>query len=316
MNFDEHDQDNQAQTQEQLLPQSWQTMPSVMDQSVNHVMPADDGGFWETRWVQRKSEYGIIYVSSHTGCNLSCRFCHLTATGQVKMTPATPTDYLSQAKQSLQTYLDRVNNGMTPAKYLHVNFMARGEALANKYLVETPEDVFNPIGNLIAEHNLDTRFLISSILPKDFNYDLSKVLSDRRSFLYYSLYSMKPEFRKRWLPKSSNPLDALDMIQDYQKNGGNKVTLHWALIEGQNDSMADAELIADAVVQRNLNVKFNLVRYNPHDHRQGAESNEDVIANYFKNLTEALKISASGESKIIPRVGKDVFASCGMFIEK
>ena len=100
---------------------SWTTLSSCQAASVNHTLATPDGGHWESRYVQRVDDCFICYLSSHTGCAYSCRFCHLTATGQTMMAPATLEDYLAQTDRVLDTYRLRRNNGLPEARYMHMN---------------------------------------------------------------------------------------------------------------------------------------------------------------------------------------------------
>lgn len=278
---------------------------SQEDASVNWVTPNPDGGAFEARYVRREDDYFITYLSSHTGCKKACRFCHLTATRQVMMTPATGQDYLKQASDVMGHYLTQ-----NKAARVNYNFMARGEPLANPNVIEAWSSVYEPLRDLAGENGLISKFNISTIMPEDL--DLHSVFGDTGAQLYYSLYSMNPEFRKRWLPKAIDPLLALRRLADWQQTSGQLVALHWAFIAGQNDSEETIVDIIKAVKDVGLETKFNLVRYNPFSKRQGFESSEETIQRNFDMLNQAFGNPAS---RIVPRVGFDVKASCGMFVE-
>lgn len=290
---------------------SWTTLASCQDASVNHTLATPDGGHWESRYVQRTDDYFICYLSSHTGCAYSCRFCHLTATRQTMMAPASMDDYLAQADRVLDTYRQRRDGGLPAAQRMHFNFMARGEALANPTLLERSDELFERLGEKADAVGLPARFLVSTILPRDFDGDLSRILADERALPYYSLYSVNPAFRKRWLPKAMPAADALARLARFQQDTGRKVVLHWAFIQGENDSLVDVDATLDAVDEAGLKAKFNLVRYNPHDGRHGQEPDEAHLQVLFDRI--ASRLGQPG-SRIVPRVGYDVKASCGMFI--
>lgn len=290
-------------------------LPSQEDASVNFVAPCADGGFFESRLVQRTTEKPICYLSSHSGCAYSCRFCHLTATGQVMMTPATLADYLAQARPVIAEYARRRAEGMAAGERMNFNFMARGEPLANPVVLNEAGALCERLGEMAEKVGLEARFKISSILPRDFVGDLRQILTDARSQFYYSLYGLDPVFRKRWLPKAMDPMRALDLIADWQTGDARSIVLHWAFIQGQNDRLEVVDQILDAVEARGIRARFNLVRYNPHDERHGQEPNMQTLDMLFEHIRTRLDTSGPGGSKIIPRVGKDVSASCGMFVE-
>jgi 23S rRNA (adenine2503-C2)-methyltransferase len=278
---------------------------SEEDASVNWVTPTEDKGAFEARYVRRTPEYFIAYLSSHTGCNKACRFCHLTATRQTMMTPASPSDYESQAESVMQWY-----DTQDTANRVNFNFMARGEPLANPHVNGAWLSVYEPLKQLAEQRGLDAKFNISTIMPEDF--DLYKMFGDTGAQLYYSLYSFDPEFRKRWLPKAIAPNIALDRLAEWQQKSGQLVTLHWAFIKGANDGLANLDRIAREVQSRGLEVKFNLVRYNPYSERQGEEPDEQTLQQLFDFFQHQLKHPSS---RIVPRVGFDVKASCGMFVQ-
>lgn len=289
----------------------WKILKSHEDASVNFIKETSDDGFFEARFVQREPHYFIVYLSSHSGCNKSCRFCHLTATKQTMMTPATLEDYLEQAEQVLSYYASR--NTERTEQIVNFNFMARGEPLANPVVLYNSKELFDRLGAKAEALGLRPQFMISSIIPEDFNVDLTNIFSDERANLYYSLYSTQEKFRKRWLPKAKDYGLALDMIADFQSKTGREIALHWAFIAEQNDSIEELNKTMENVKSRGIKAKFNLVRYNPHSDRYGYEPEEQHIITLFNVVQSYLP---NPKSRIVPRVGHDVKASCGMFVSK
>lgn len=291
---------------------NWNKLISNEDKSVNFTKKIEDGGFLEARFVQRVPEYFIAYLSSHSGCNKSCRFCHLTATKQTMMTSSTFNDYLEQADQVLNYYKEKTNLDNKTEKIINFNFMSRGEPLANPVILYDSKKLFDNLHDKVRELNLKPQFMLSSIIPEDFDLDLSDIFSDPRATLYYSLYSTEEKFRKRWLPKAMNCFKALDKIAEFQSKTGREIALHWAFIEGNNDNIEQLHKTMISVKERGIKARFNLVRYNPYNERYGVEPSEIEIQNLFNIVQSYIPES---NSRIVPRVGKDVKASCGMFIE-
>ena len=198
-----------------------QTLPSNEDQSVNFVFD----NMMEARYVRRVDDYFICYLSSHTGCNKSCRFCHLTQTGQVDMIDATIDNYIEQAKHVLE-YYDTLNK---PAKKVNFNFMSRGEVLANKIFLNHANEILEALHTMAEQRGLDSNFNISTIMPNEVaDVNLSNLISNKYNHMfYYSLYSINPDFRKRWIPKSLPVDEALSKLKDWQQETGRTLALHW-----------------------------------------------------------------------------------------
>ena len=296
-------------------------LQSTVDASINHVIQTQDGGFWESRWVQRDPSYGIIYVSSQSGCDQSCRFCHLTATRQTQTTQATVEDFVLQARrvlESVQALVEQDAGWVKPEK-IHINFMARGEPLLNPEVVHPQTMLWDALEQVVHEvlPGVLVYFKVSTIMPqtwwawmKEKPHQVTLPL-DPRVQLYYSLYSLNPQFRKRFVPKAMDPHLALDLLVQHQGRTGQEMVIHHALIQGQNDDLHTIDAWLSAVQERGLRVKFNLVRYNPPHASAGVETEEDQLQLNFQHIQHVL---GHPDSRIVPRVGWDVKASCGMFI--
>lgn len=282
-----------------------QVLNSNIDRSVNFV-EEQLVGFLESRFVRKCDDYFIAYLSSQTGCNRGCTFCHLTVTGQISFVDSSHNDFVAQAIQVFKHYRAQP----VRAKYMHYNFMARGEPLANKILLESGDELLVKLGQVAKDEGLPAKFNISTIMPTTLKQSLVDTFHYLNPTIYYSLYSTNPEWRKKWMPAAMNVDDALSMLKEYQDFSKKMTKIHYAFIAGENDSEEEINNICDAVDRTQLHCEFNLVRYNPASPDQGVESSEEVIKRDIDILTARL----SGKVQIIPRVGFDVKASCGMFV--
>lgn len=283
---------------------------SEIDQSINAHYSAANIGMFESRYVRREDGYFIIYLSSQSGCDQACRMCHLTATGQNKYENATLNDFIIQAEKIYEYY----DNQNVKAKLVHYNFMARGEALNNTLILNDSETLLLTLDKMAASRHLQSKHLISTIMPAEMG---STTLIDifPRVFpeIYYSLYSVNPAFRKKWLAKALPYERSLELLKSWQEYTNKIPKIHFAFIKGQNDSEEDMVKMAEAIKSYDLKVNLNIVRYNPHSPKYGEEPCEEVINRNVKILVDILKPE---QYRIVPKVGFDVKASCGMFLNK
>lgn len=285
-------------------------LPSAEDASRNFVWRQDKGAL-EARFVRREPQYFIVYLSSQTGCAHSCRFCWLTSTGQTMEANAEMPEFVHQAKTVLE-YYDTLKQ---PALRVNFNFMARGEALANSWLLDNYAEAQEAIGQLALDRGLAMSFNLSTIMPKILEAQPKALLNlhgIHPTVIYYSLYSLDATFRKRWIPKALDPSTALERLAEWQDKTHGELVLHFAFIKGANDTDENVQSIIDKCLSLGLKPRFNAVRYNPHDSRQGEETDPANIERFVLMMQNSFQ---TPKSKIVSRVGHDVFASCGMFVD-
>lgn len=280
------------------------TLTSNIDASVNFVETVEPGQALEARYVRRQEAYFACYLSSQTACEKACRMCWLTSTGQNKGRDATYSEIMDQAFTVFRHYVDNT----APAKYVHFNFMARGEPL-DSLLIRDNRELFADLQQLALTNSLKPRILISTIMPETFvDRELEDVFPVNHPEIYYSLYSMDSKFRRRWLPRAMDPTHAIAKLARWQRYTKKIARIHYALIKGENDSLEHASYIVDSVLREGLRADFTLVRYNPPFAGHSEESpHYESYGKYLRDRIPGTRV------KIIDRVGQDVHASCGQF---
>ena len=284
-----------------------QILKSALDNSVNYVFESKQ----EARFVQRSQDEVIVYLSTHNGCNKSCRFCHLTQSGQTSFEESSIDDLCMQAMTAIHTYKRTEENN---AKTLHFNFMARGEPLASSVIQKQWHALSNHLVGIGKSYGFDTiKLKISTIIPEEVT-DLISIfpVGCIQPEIYYSFYSIDSEFRKRWMPKSSPWQKSLFLLSAWQSETGGRVVVHNAFIKGENDVISSESLKHYYLHQFGIKYDYNIVRYNPFSTESSMEVDADSLIHLYdtaKNLMQG-----QGNLQIIDRVGYDTSCSCGMFV--
>ena len=268
------------------------------DGSKNFIWDRGLGQALEARYVVRDEGELICYLSSQTACGRACRMCHLTRTGQVNPTDANLDDFLRQAT----TVLDEAQKGQFWT--VSYNFMARGEPMDNAWV---EGELLQELAKLAMDRQMVPRFKISTIMPDGINLDLVKRFPVIHPDIYYSFYSARPAFRKKWFPKAAEPELAFHALKEWQDFSHKIPRIHLALIKGENDSEQHLSDIVTEIQYHGLRVDFNIVRYNPYD-SLSEEGDWRRARNIFTDMMPQSKV------QVIQRVGLEAKASCGMFV--
>lgn len=291
------------------------------DGSINHILNYGKS-LVECRYVRRSPKYISVYVSSHNGCKMKCKFCWLTQQNQNQFKHVDMDLFSYQVKTVLDSVPEQDNTKDKSKIRCNINFMSRGEPLANKNLILDYDMVLRGITNEVENHGYgETKMNISTIMPYTIkNKSLYDVFKDNPVNLYYSMYSIDDSFKSKWMPNAIHYRDALDKLKELQNLSSAQptITIHGAFIKGENDNLEDIERMVDEIDKTNFKkIKFNIVKFNPHQNLDYEEADEETINKIYEKFKQITKFDSANynTTRQVPRIGYDVFASCGMFIQ-
>ena len=270
------------------------------DGSVNFIDRLSQTEAFESRYVVRDETELICYLSSQVGCKRACRMCHLTQTGQTSNVDATLSEFAAQAARVFQHARQQENE----FGVVNYNFMARGEPLENPNVSHT---LLHELAKVAMANGMKPRFKISTIMPTDCDLDLVCRFPIIQPDIYYSLYGIDPDFRRKWFPRAVDPTIAMRHLDRWQQHSHKIPRIHLAFIKGENDSLHDVERLCAFIERTGIRFDFNIVRYNPYDHKS-AEGDWERAQQQIREWFPASDIN------VIQRVGYEAKASCGMFV--
>ena len=236
-----------------LAPMQLQRSQGSSDTTQKFLWKLRDGQFIESVLIPAtEGSKGVrasrltLCVSTQVGCAIGCKFC---ASG------------LDGLKRNLSTgeIVGQVLLARTQAKRRIDNlvFMGMGEPLANlPALLPALDQILAPKGLGIGARHLT---LSTSGLPPKI-LELAKYPAQIR--LAISLHGGDNETREKIMPINRRfPLqDLLKACEQFIEERKKMITLEYILIEGVNDDLKQAELLASHA--RRLNAKINLIPYN------------------------------------------------------
>ncbi len=274
------------------------TLVSQKDGTEKYLFSLRDGNVVEG--VLMRYNYGnTLCISSQVGCRMGCAFCASTLEGRVR--DMTAGEMLGEVVAVNRLHAQGDKRGVT-----NIVMMGSGEPLDN-------------YDNVV-------RFLRLVSAPKGINISLRNVsvstcgLADRIDdlaeenlpiTLSISLHAPTDEARRRIMPIANKySIERLmKACRDYVDKVGRRIVFEYALIEGVNTSLDDADRLA--ALTRGLLCHINLIPLNDVPERDLRAPGQKGIDAFQKRL-ESLHVSVTRRREM----GADIEGACGQLRRK
>lgn len=266
-----------------------------------------------------KCKYSLV-LSCSVGCNIGCKFCHLTQNN--KPTKTLPyQEILNNIKEVISDQCSLYPE--LKSKAIKLCWMGEGEPLLHTALIKDVTSELIPwvIGNNYAKYldGVDIATSYPKVSKRKWQSDLKNLTSVLSSFdrnphqdsrsvlrLFYSLHDSTQNGRDWLIPISKNIEEALPEIKSFCDTEGVDMIVHYMFIDKINDS---GEHLLDLIhlwTKHNLhNQQLRILRYN--EGVNGWVESEDIktCLYWLRRNIPNLKVQYSS--------GKEVKSSCGMF---
>lgn len=263
-------------------------LASTVDNTVKYLYMLPDGNYVET--VLMEYRYGkSLCISTQVGCRMGCQFCASTIAGYVRnLTPSEMLLQIYETQRDAGCHIDSVV------------LMGIGEPLDNLENVLTFFQILSdPQG-----YGLSLRHVTLStcgLVPQ------MKKLADLRLgvTLSVSLHSPNSAKRSQIMPINRKyPIEeVIKACRYYFQQTGRRVTIEYAVMDGVNNTRADAKQLADLLEDMHCHV--NLIPVN-------SIAERDYRATYACADQFRRYLSAYGVHVTIRRtLGSDIQAACG-----
>ena len=234
-----------------------------------------------------------VCISTQAGCAIGCVFC---ATGQMgfvgNLSRGEIVEQVLYFARKLNTIDDRISNIVT---------MGMGEPFLNYDATMDALDIVNHPGGF----NFGARRITLStvgIIPM-----IERFTQEGHNFnLAISLHAATNELRDQLVPINRKyPIeDLIRACNDYISRSGRRISYEWALIEGVNDGIEQAQKCAELLKGSICHV--NLIPLNPTDGYASVATNQKT-AIAFRDFLQSQGIPTT----IRLRRGIDIHAGCG-----
>ncbi|MFM2179439.1 MAG: rRNA ((2503)-C(2))-methyltransferase RlmN [Verrucomicrobiota bacterium] len=267
------------------------------DTTRKFLLKLQDGRYVETVLIPANpalyggdSDRRTLCVSSQVGCAYDCKFCASGLAGFTRN--LTAAEIVEQIVQVEAYAGERVDN---------LVFMGMGEPLANYSNVTKAIEILNAewgIGIGARHMTVSTSGLAPQIRKlADFPLQIR---------LAISLHGASDDVRSQIMPvNQKHPLAELfEALQYWRSKRKQHITLEYILIEGVNDMLEQARLLAKRA--RGIHAKVNLIPYNTVDGLQWTRPGEEQ-QDAFRDVLLAAGVTAT----LRREKGHDIAAACG-----
>ena len=275
-------------------PQVVRRQESQKDGTIKYLWKLSDGNCVET--VLMRYHYGnTVCISTEVGCRMGCAFCASTLGGLVRR--------LEPFEMLDQVLFTQVDSGLPIS---HIVLMGIGEPLDNFDNVLRFLELVNSADGM----NISMRHISLStcgLVPK------IDALAEKKLqlTLSVSLHAPSDAVRDRIMPvnKAYPTEELLAACRRYYEATNRRISFEYAMIDGVNDSEADAKLLLKRL--KGLPAHMNLIPLNHVEESPLKPSTRQAVARFQKILEDG------GVPATVRRtLGGDIDASCGQLRRK
>ena len=267
---------------------------SQKDGTIKYLWRLSDGNCVET--VLMRYHYGnTVCISTEVGCRMGCAFCASTLGGLVrKLEPQEMLD---------QVLFTQVDSGLPIS---HIVLMGIGEPLDNmENVLRFLELVNSPDGMNISMRHISLS--TCGLVPKIDELAKHKL----QLSLAISLHGSNNAIRSKIMPvNQAYPMEELlAACRRYYDATGRRIHFEYAMIDGVNDSQANAKELLKLL--KGLPSHVNLIPLNHVEESPLKPSSKAAVAAFQKTLEDG------GVTATVRRtLGGDIDASCGQLRRK
>ena len=269
------------------VPELVKKQESKLDGTIKYLWRTIPGDAIESV-VMQYAHGNTVCISTQAGCRMGCAFCASTVGGLKRN--------LSASEMLDQVLYSQIDSGR---KISNIVLMGVGEPLDNfDNVVRFLKLVNLPSGmNIGARHITLSTCGIPEKIDKLSDYGIQLTLS-------VSLHAPDDETRSRLMPSNRGVDDLLDVCRRYFAKTGRRVTYEYAMIDGVNDTLYHAELLAEKL--KDTGSHLNLILLNDVFERPLRKSQQKSVK-AFTNILRQKGINHTFRRSL----GGDIDAACG-----
>lgn len=276
------------------------TVQRSSDGTCKWLLRADHSQAFEMVYIP-ETDRGTLCISSQVGCALDCSFCSTAQQGFNRN--------LTAAEIVGQVWLANRELGFAAGGeriVTNVVLMGMGEPLANfRNVIPATQILLDDLGFDLSRRRVTLS--TSGLVPQ-----MYKLAEHSNVALAVSLHAPDDELRNQLVPINRlHPIaELLEACWHYiDEQNGRSVTFEYVMLDGVNDSPAQARALARLL--KGHPAKVNLIPFNPFPGTLYRRSSDEAIAT-FRDL-----LLRGGVMATVRRTrGDDIDAACGQLVGK
>jgi 23S rRNA (adenine2503-C2)-methyltransferase len=277
------------------------TVHKSADDTCKWVLRADPSQAFEMVFIP-EPDRGTLCISSQVGCALDCSFCSTAQQGfNRNLSTAEIVGQVWLAKRELAEFDGSKQPAGDRRIVTNVVLMGMGEPLANF------RNVIPALRILLDDYGFDLSRRRVTLSTSGLVPQIYKLAEETNVALAVSLHAPHDELRNELVPiNRKHPIaELLEACWHYiDEQNGRSVTFEYVMLDGVNDSPAQARALAQLL--RGHPAKVNLIPFNPFPGTRYNRSPLPVIQRFRDELIQRGVLATVRRTR-----GDDIDAACG-----